>query len=227
MVIPPIPCAAQSPIATVLWDPTPPVPSIPAKVAPIMDMNNPVVPMISPPFPASANSRMAYENVIRPRIVEELKERGIDVDSLPSWKRPPSANAGAAPVGSIPPRAVEPPPSPPPIPIPIPAAVVVDESKPPASFDKAASDVGVSEAPPVPSTVDRPCPSPSTSDNKGGNSGSGDCAVCLEKPIQAAIVPCGHACACLECAKAIQDGASKACPICRGPIVSVLRLHFA
>ena len=54
-----------------------------------------------------------------------------------------------------------------------------------------------------------------------------ECAICFDKPVQAAIAPCGHACACLECAIKLQERAPRTCPICRGPIASVLRLHFA
>merc|ERR1711879_148432 len=52
----------------------------------------------------------------------------------------------------------------------------------------------------------------------------GACAVCLEQPANAAVVPCGHMCACYACLEMLQISSSL-CPICRGPVDSVIRIY--
>jgi hypothetical protein len=45
------------------------------------------------------------------------------------------------------------------------------------------------------------------------------CKICMENPVECAIVECGHTCLCLTCAAPL-----KQCPVCRQPIVKVLKL---
>eukprot|EP00808_Paulinella_micropora_P031371 g71389.t1 len=47
-----------------------------------------------------------------------------------------------------------------------------------------------------------------------------DCAVCMERPVEAVFAPCGHRCCCAECATELRQG-GQSCPICRAKIESV------
>src|SRR3972149_7808690 len=44
-----------------------------------------------------------------------------------------------------------------------------------------------------------------------------DCVVCLDKPHDVVIVPCGHYCLCSICASTLHRTSGK-CPLCRGKI---------
>eukprot|EP01119_Soliformovum_irregulare_P013704 TRINITY_DN3675_c0_g1_i1.p1 TRINITY_DN3675_c0_g1~~TRINITY_DN3675_c0_g1_i1.p1 ORF type:complete len:270 (+),score=57.54 TRINITY_DN3675_c0_g1_i1:295-1104(+) len=46
------------------------------------------------------------------------------------------------------------------------------------------------------------------------------CNICMDGPIEMVIVPCGHRRFCQPCS---QDKAVKVCPICRGPIASLIK----
>lgn len=48
------------------------------------------------------------------------------------------------------------------------------------------------------------------------------CRVCMEKPKDIALVPCGHKCVCVDC----KDKISGTCPICRTPIEGTLPAGF-
>jgi len=58
---------------------------------------------------------------------------------------------------------------------------------------------------------------PTSEDNEEGM-----CIVCLDNQADAAVVPCGHMCGCIACLQGIKD--SK-CPVCRGPISSIIRIY--
>jgi len=45
------------------------------------------------------------------------------------------------------------------------------------------------------------------------------CVVCLDRVAIMALLPCGHRCACAECAGGVRD-----CPICRGKVDKALRV---
>lgn len=47
------------------------------------------------------------------------------------------------------------------------------------------------------------------------------CCVCLDKPIQVVLIPCGHACLCRKCSRKLET-----CPICRLQIQATQRFYF-
>jgi len=49
------------------------------------------------------------------------------------------------------------------------------------------------------------------------------CAVCLEEPRCALLVPCGHMAMCIECAEKVLHGTRPICVVCRQPIERILR----
>eukprot|EP01114_Cavostelium_apophysatum_P000004 TRINITY_DN10003_c0_g1_i1.p1 TRINITY_DN10003_c0_g1~~TRINITY_DN10003_c0_g1_i1.p1 ORF type:complete len:476 (+),score=138.58 TRINITY_DN10003_c0_g1_i1:181-1608(+) len=48
------------------------------------------------------------------------------------------------------------------------------------------------------------------------------CVVCEEVPVEIALIPCGHLCACTECSLKFKQ---PQCPICRTPFTSTLRTY--
>lgn len=52
-----------------------------------------------------------------------------------------------------------------------------------------------------------------------------ECAICLEKEPDSALYPCGHMCMCYECAVSVKNQRSALCPMCRQPIVDILRIY--
>jgi len=49
------------------------------------------------------------------------------------------------------------------------------------------------------------------------------CAVCLEEPRSALLVPCGHMAMCTDCADKVLHGTRPICVVCRQPIEKILR----
>jgi len=47
------------------------------------------------------------------------------------------------------------------------------------------------------------------------------CVVCLWRPKNTALLPCGHVCACPACAAALAE-----CPVCRAAVVTAARIYF-
>ena len=54
---------------------------------------------------------------------------------------------------------------------------------------------------------------------------SGECSVCMECEPNAALYPCGHMSMCYDCAVSVQKLRGALCPICRQPIIDILRIY--
>ncbi len=53
-----------------------------------------------------------------------------------------------------------------------------------------------------------------------------ECCICMDRPTNATVVPCGHAFFCVVCLTEAQTNhRQRGCPFCRGPIEKVLRLY--
>lgn len=48
-----------------------------------------------------------------------------------------------------------------------------------------------------------------------------ECKICMERPIESAFAPCGHALCCLECARAMPT-----CPLCAARVGAVTRIRL-
>lgn len=59
----------------------------------------------------------------------------------------------------------------------------------------------------------------------GEDGEEGLCVVCLEKAADTAVIPCGHMCGCGGCLQMIRESDSPQCPLCRGPLTSVIRIY--
>ena len=49
------------------------------------------------------------------------------------------------------------------------------------------------------------------------------CVICLSDPRDTAVLPCRHMCLCSDCAQSLRTQSNK-CPICRGPVQSLLHI---
>jgi len=67
-----------------------------------------------------------------------------------------------------------------------------------------------------------PPPSPNVNENEIFS----QCTICLSKPADYLVVPCGHQCGCEECLKLIHLSNGN-CPICRTPIQSICKVYRA
>ena len=96
-----------------------------------------------------------------------------------------------------------------------------------ASPDKGARCVGSSpSASGASSVADRDDPADGAKPADLGVSRPDDaepCAVCLEAPRAALLVPCGHVAMCIECADKVLHSSRAICVVCRQPIEKVLR----
>ena len=52
---------------------------------------------------------------------------------------------------------------------------------------------------------------------------AGICVICLTEPVQIALAPCRHACACFNCAERLLISGRPSCPVCREDVRSVIR----
>lgn len=52
------------------------------------------------------------------------------------------------------------------------------------------------------------------------------CVICLDRPADSAIVPCGHMCGCYACLQALHASETPQCPLCRTPVTSVIRIFL-
>jgi len=48
-----------------------------------------------------------------------------------------------------------------------------------------------------------------------------ECVVCYDKEPTMAMIPCGHVCACDDCAEFLRD-----CPMCRAPVLEARRIYL-
>jgi hypothetical protein len=71
-----------------------------------------------------------------------------------------------------------------------------------------------------PSTMDYSLTGPGTSD-AGNSLPRRTCCVCLAKPLQVVLIPCGHACVCRRCSRKLDK-----CPLCRLDIQATQRIYF-
>jgi len=119
------------------------------------------------------------------------------------------------------------PPPPPPAavtPVSAPAAAVSQDAPlPPLTFPSNPPDEEpsneVTDTPPLEEAATSTRPS-KTSTADGAEEDDGMCAVCWEKPSDAAVIPCGHMCGCYGCLQDVRE-----CPMCRGPKTSVIRIY--
>ena len=74
-------------------------------------------------------------------------------------------------------------------------------------------------------------PSGSSAGSSGGGSAGSSradlslCVICMAQPRGTVLVPCGHRALCVGCSESPQRG--RACPICRAPVLSVVRVFDA
>lgn len=52
------------------------------------------------------------------------------------------------------------------------------------------------------------------------------CTACYVQCVNAVIIPCGHACLCMRCAKRVQAGQG-ICPMCRGPMQRLQKMFYS
>jgi len=54
---------------------------------------------------------------------------------------------------------------------------------------------------------------------------SNECAVCLEQAPDCVLYQCGHMCMCYNCAVGLHESADPSCPICRQPILDIIKIY--
>lgn len=76
-----------------------------------------------------------------------------------------------------------------------------------------------------------PEPQTGTPGSPAGAASSSDdgnlCIICLERPIEVALIPCGHAKTCTVCCVEMQQHERvPRCPVCRAEVESTLRVYI-
>lgn len=54
-----------------------------------------------------------------------------------------------------------------------------------------------------------------------------DCRICFEKQIESVLCNCGHSLTCHDCGLKLLRGNNPQCPVCRQPIINVVRIYKA
>ena len=62
-----------------------------------------------------------------------------------------------------------------------------------------------------------------SANNREVGDASSPCVICFDAPKDLAFIPCGHKCVCPSCADHYDE--ENGCPICRRPVVDVLRIY--
>lgn len=135
----------------------------------------------------------------------------------------PGAAASAAPAEPQPPAATAPPKV-------VAAAAPAEASTAPAAKvaepEAEATTAAAAAVPAASLSAATDSATASSSDGAGGaEDDAGMCVVCLEKPADSAVVPCGHMCGCHECLTGIKGSKDPVCPMCRGPMSSTIRIY--
>ena len=52
-----------------------------------------------------------------------------------------------------------------------------------------------------------------------------ECTICMSVDSNTIIMPCGHMCVCDDCGKSLKNSNHCMCPVCRGPIGSMVALN--
>jgi len=60
----------------------------------------------------------------------------------------------------------------------------------------------------------------------GPTSHQEECVICLSEPRNSVVLPCRHLCLCNQCAEELRYQSNK-CPICRGPVRSLLKIEVS
>ena len=84
-------------------------------------------------------------------------------------------------------------------------------------FGSPSSPDGLASSPDVPAGSASPAEPPIAPED------AEPCAVCLEEPRSALLVPCGHMAMCVDCADKVLHGSRPICVVCRQPIEKILR----
>lgn len=84
--------------------------------------------------------------------------------------------------------------------------------------------VSLPTRPSPPASASPASPTDSLLGGGAGSPGSNMCAVCREKEVTTALVPCGHKLFCIDCGHRICLSTEPSCPICTKPVLQALRI---
>lgn len=117
---------------------------------------------------------------------------------------------------------------------PVPAAVADFRQACPELPEPSAPPLGLADGPDArpaaPAAAPIACataaaPGPEPHGRAASEDEAGLCVVCLERPADTAVVPCGHLCACVPCLQSVQGTQDPRCPMCRSPMTSTIRIY--
>jgi len=70
-----------------------------------------------------------------------------------------------------------------------------------------------------------PCVTAAKTEDSRGKMANLECKICMDEQVECAFKPCGHACACYDCARHLGFRLGR-CPICRGVIAEIIRIYW-